>query len=149
MIYDGVLAKLLGIELAEMEQALRKQFGKKAKAVELNMGALKAGFDYAERALHQAGSVQHRADERDAREDSDRGQRRRGDRLHDGRRHGRGLVSDHAVLVAAARSLIGYMKKYRIDKETGQGDFRGRAGRRRDRVDRHGRSARAGPAPAR
>ena len=32
MIYDGVLAKLLGIDLAEMEQALGKQLGKKAKA---------------------------------------------------------------------------------------------------------------------
>src|SRR5437868_8457045 len=47
MIYDGVLSKLLGIEMAEMEKALRKQFGKKAKAAELNMGALKAGSEYA------------------------------------------------------------------------------------------------------
>src|SRR5881409_1755415 len=48
MIYDGVLAKLLGIDLAHMEKALAKQLGKKAKAVTLNAGALKAGFDYAE-----------------------------------------------------------------------------------------------------
>src|ERR1700722_18898772 len=48
MIYDGVLAKLLGIDLALMEQALAKQLGKKAKAVTLNVGALKAGWDYAE-----------------------------------------------------------------------------------------------------
>src|SRR5215208_6947468 len=48
MIYDGVLAKLLGIDLALMEKALAKQLGKKAKAVVLNAGALKAGFDYAE-----------------------------------------------------------------------------------------------------
>src|SRR3954463_10121014 len=48
MIHDGILAKLLGIDLAYMEQALAKQLGRKAKAVTLNQGALKAGWDYAE-----------------------------------------------------------------------------------------------------
>ena len=48
MIYDGILAKLLGIDLALMQQALGRQLGKKAKAVTLNQGALKAGWDYAE-----------------------------------------------------------------------------------------------------
>src|ERR1700686_3598452 len=47
MIYDGVLAKILGIDMALMEQALTRQLGKKAKAVTLNQGALKAGWDYA------------------------------------------------------------------------------------------------------
>src|SRR5512147_2703840 len=31
MIYDGILAKLLGIDLAQMENALHKQLGKKLK----------------------------------------------------------------------------------------------------------------------
>src|SRR5262249_13605428 len=48
LIYDGVLAKLLGIDKARMEKALSKQLGKKGKAVALNQGALKAGWDYAE-----------------------------------------------------------------------------------------------------
>src|SRR5436309_5230679 len=48
MIYDGILAKLLGIDPAAMDKALNKQLGKKAKAVALNSGALKAGWDYAE-----------------------------------------------------------------------------------------------------
>src|SRR5437763_7031365 len=48
MLYDGILAKLLGVDLKYMDQALAKQPGKKAKAVTLNAGALKAGFDYAE-----------------------------------------------------------------------------------------------------
>src|SRR2546423_11814900 len=47
MIYDGILAKLLGIDMALMEKALAKQLGRKAKAVTLTAGALKAGFDYA------------------------------------------------------------------------------------------------------
>src|SRR6478672_10069515 len=44
MIYDGILAKLLGIDMALMEKALGKQLGRKAKAVTLNAGALKAGW---------------------------------------------------------------------------------------------------------
>src|SRR3954452_7783548 len=48
MIYDGILAKLLGIDPALMEQALYKQLGKKAKAVALNSAALKTGWEYAD-----------------------------------------------------------------------------------------------------
>src|SRR3989442_10171902 len=48
MIYDGILAKLLGIDLVLMDKALGKQLGKKAKAVTLNAAALRAGWDYAE-----------------------------------------------------------------------------------------------------
>jgi 2-oxoglutarate ferredoxin oxidoreductase subunit alpha len=46
MIYDGVLSNLLNIDLGQMEHALKKQLGKKLKAVELNMGALEAGAAY-------------------------------------------------------------------------------------------------------
>ena len=48
MIYDGVLSRLLSIDMAQMDKALRKQLGKKQKAIDLNMAALKAGYDYAE-----------------------------------------------------------------------------------------------------
>src|SRR3954471_13214428 len=48
MIYDGILAKLLGIDPALMDKALSRQLGKKAKAVTLNAAALKAGYEYAE-----------------------------------------------------------------------------------------------------
>ena len=51
MIYDGVLAKLLNIDLGQMEHALKKQLGKKLKAIELNMAALEAGSAYAEKNL--------------------------------------------------------------------------------------------------
>lgn len=47
MIYVGVLAKLLDIDMAEVEKALRKQFAKKVKAANLNFGAAQAGFEYA------------------------------------------------------------------------------------------------------
>ncbi|HUK23898.1 MAG TPA: 2-oxoacid:acceptor oxidoreductase subunit alpha [Terriglobales bacterium] len=47
MIYVGVMAKLLEIDMGEVEKALRKQFAKKVKAANLNMAAAQAGFDYA------------------------------------------------------------------------------------------------------
>jgi 2-oxoglutarate ferredoxin oxidoreductase subunit alpha len=47
MIYVGVVAKLLGIEMPEIEKAIRKQFATKQKAANLNLAAVKAGFDYA------------------------------------------------------------------------------------------------------
>src|SRR5215468_3602235 len=43
MIYDGVVAQLLSIDMEEIRKALVKQFGKKkAKAADLNWGAAKA-----------------------------------------------------------------------------------------------------------
>jgi len=48
MIYDGVVAHLLGIDMEEVRRALLKQFGtKKAKAAELNWNAVVAGRDFA------------------------------------------------------------------------------------------------------
>jgi len=51
MIYVGVVAKLLEIDIAEVEKAIRKQFATKAKAANLNFAAAKAGFDYAAASL--------------------------------------------------------------------------------------------------
>jgi len=47
MIYVGVVARLLEIDLGEVEKAIRKQFAKKVKAANLNLAAVKAGYDYA------------------------------------------------------------------------------------------------------
>ncbi|HEX8817898.1 MAG TPA: 2-oxoacid:acceptor oxidoreductase subunit alpha [Terriglobales bacterium] len=47
MVYVGVVAKLLEIDMAEVEKALRKQFAKKQKAANLNWAAAQAGYDYA------------------------------------------------------------------------------------------------------
>ena len=51
MIYVGVLAKLLEIDMAEIEKAIRKQFAKKVKAANLNLAAVQAGYDYAAASL--------------------------------------------------------------------------------------------------
>src|ERR1700690_1968072 len=51
MIYVGVVAKLIDIEMAEIEIAIRRQFAKKVKAANLNLAAVQAGFDYAAASL--------------------------------------------------------------------------------------------------
>ncbi|HEU5234388.1 MAG TPA: 2-oxoacid:acceptor oxidoreductase subunit alpha [Terriglobales bacterium] len=51
MIYVGVVAQLLGIDMKQVEAALRKQFAKKIKAADLNMNAARAGYDYAAASL--------------------------------------------------------------------------------------------------
>src|SRR3989442_6106318 len=48
MIYDGILGKLLDIDMGQMEKALMKQLGKKAKDAQMNIAALQACWDYAE-----------------------------------------------------------------------------------------------------
>ena len=47
MVYVGVVAQLLAIDLGVVESGLRRQFAKKQKVFDENFGALKAGFDYA------------------------------------------------------------------------------------------------------
>src|SRR5580700_9574882 len=54
MVYVGVVARLLNLDMAEVEKALRKQFAKKVKAAELNWNAAKAGYDYAAASLTKA-----------------------------------------------------------------------------------------------
>lgn len=53
MLYDGVVAYMLDIEMEEIRKALFKQFGpKKVKAAELNWGAAQAGYDWAKANVH-------------------------------------------------------------------------------------------------
>jgi 2-oxoglutarate/2-oxoacid ferredoxin oxidoreductase subunit alpha len=122
MIYDGILAKLLGIDLTMMEQALGKQLGRKAKAVTLNQGALKAGWDYAEANFtKQDPFVVERMNET------------AGKILIEGNSAAAiGCMMAGVTVVAwypitpsssLCESLITYMKKYRVDKATGKATF--------------------------
>jgi 2-oxoglutarate ferredoxin oxidoreductase subunit alpha len=56
MVYVGVVANLLTLEMAEVEKAIRKQFAKKVKAANLNLAAAQAGFDYAKANLQKRGA---------------------------------------------------------------------------------------------
>jgi 2-oxoglutarate ferredoxin oxidoreductase subunit alpha len=48
MVYVGVVAWALGIELGVVEEAVKRQFAKKQKVFDLNFGAVKAGWEYAQ-----------------------------------------------------------------------------------------------------
>jgi 2-oxoglutarate ferredoxin oxidoreductase subunit alpha len=56
MVYVGVVAQLLEIEMGEVEKAIRKQFAKKVKAANLNLAAAQAGFDHAKANLVKRGA---------------------------------------------------------------------------------------------
>jgi 2-oxoglutarate ferredoxin oxidoreductase subunit alpha len=51
MVYVGVAAKLLSIDMDILEKTVRKQFAKKVKAAELNLNAVRVGYDYASSTL--------------------------------------------------------------------------------------------------
>src|SRR5438094_3555856 len=122
MMYDGILAKLLGIDLSLMEQALSKQLGKKAKAVTLNQGALKAGWDYAETKFTKQDPYY-----------IEKANLTSGKILIEGNAAAAiGCMMAGVTVVAwypitpsssLCESLIGYMKKYRVDPESGKATF--------------------------
>jgi len=51
MVYVGVVAQLLSIDLAVVEKSVKKQFAKKQKVFDLNYSAVQAGFNYAQEKL--------------------------------------------------------------------------------------------------
>lgn len=122
MIYDGVLAKLLGIEMAEIEKALRKQFKKKVKAVDLNFGAARAGFEFAEKNLPKTDRFY-----------LDWMDKTQGKILIDGNAAAALGAMFAGVTVATwypitpssslCETLIHYMKRYRVDRETKKATF--------------------------
>jgi 2-oxoglutarate/2-oxoacid ferredoxin oxidoreductase subunit alpha len=122
MIYDGILAKILGIDLKLMELALAKQLGRKAKAVTLNQGALKAGWDYAEANFTKQDPFIIETMNETA-----------GKILIEGNAAAAiGCMMAGVTVVAwypitpsssLCESLIGYMKSYRMDKATGKATF--------------------------
>src|SRR5437764_14735683 len=122
MIYPGVLARILGLDMKLMEQALGKQLGKKAKAVVLNAAALKAGYEYAEANLTKQDPFFIEPMNETA-----------GKILIEGNAAAAiGCMMAGVTVVAwypitpsssLCESLIGYMKKYRVDKTTGKATF--------------------------
>jgi 2-oxoglutarate ferredoxin oxidoreductase subunit alpha len=51
MIYVGVVAKILSLDMKAVETAVRRQFAKKQKAADLNWAAIEAGYNYASESL--------------------------------------------------------------------------------------------------
>lgn len=57
MIYVGVAARLLGIDMEEVKKAIAKQLKGKTKAIELNQTACMAGYDWAMEHLEDQGHI--------------------------------------------------------------------------------------------
>jgi 2-oxoglutarate ferredoxin oxidoreductase subunit alpha len=122
MIYDGVLARLLGIEMEEIRTGLRKQFRKKAKAVDLNFNAAQVGYDYAARTFQKHDPYY-----------LERMDQTRGKIVIDGNSAcalgamfaGVTVVAWYPITPSSSvcETLIEYMKRYRVDKETGKATF--------------------------
>ena len=123
MIYDGVVAWLLSIDMEEIHKALFKQFGKrKAKAAELNWGACQAGYDYASKTFTKTDPYR-----------VERMNETAGKIIIEGNAAAAlGCVFAGATVVtwypitpssSLVEFMIGYLKRFRIDKETGKATY--------------------------
>jgi 2-oxoglutarate ferredoxin oxidoreductase subunit alpha len=119
MIYVGVAVWLLGIDMAEIEKALAKQFKSKATAVEINMKAIRGGLEWAEKNLTKRDPFR-----------LERMNATAGKIIIDGNAAAAiGCMMGGVQFLAwypitpsssLAESLIDYAGKYRIDPETGE-----------------------------
>jgi 2-oxoglutarate/2-oxoacid ferredoxin oxidoreductase subunit alpha len=123
MIYDGVVAWLLSIEMKEIHKALFKQFGKrKAKAAELNWGACQAGYEYASKTFTKTDPYR-----------VERMNETAGKIIVEGNAAAAlGCVFAGATVVtwypitpssSLVEFMIGYLKRFRIDQETGKATY--------------------------
>jgi 2-oxoglutarate ferredoxin oxidoreductase subunit alpha len=123
MIYDGVLSHLLSIDLDEMIKALSSQLGRKPKAMALNQSALEAGAKYAQDHFPE---IEHpyRIQRMNKTEKQI---------LVEGNQAaamgcmfaGCTVVAWYPITPSSSlpEALIGYMRKYRMDKETDKATF--------------------------
>ncbi|MGI9103084.1 MAG: 2-oxoacid:acceptor oxidoreductase subunit alpha [Terriglobales bacterium] len=116
MIYVGVVAQILKLDMTEVEKAIRKQFGRKVKAADLNVNAAKAGYDYAVASLPKADPFS-----------IERMDKNQGKIIIDGNSAaalgcmfaGVTVVTWYPITPSSSlvETLIEYMKEYRINKE--------------------------------
>ena len=123
MIYDGVVAWILSVDMEEVQKALVKQFGKrKAKAAELNWNAARAGYDFAAKTFAKSGA--YRVERMNA---------TAGKIIIDGNSAcalgamfaGVTVVTWYPITPSSSlvESLIAYMRRFRTDPETGKATY--------------------------
>jgi 2-oxoglutarate ferredoxin oxidoreductase subunit alpha len=122
IIYDGVLAHLLGIEMEEIRKALFKQFSNKPKAAELNWGAVQAGYEFAAKELEKIDPFR-----------VERMNATAGKIIIEGNAAsalgamfaGVSVVTWYPITPSSslAESLTEYARRYRMDPETGKATF--------------------------
>jgi 2-oxoglutarate ferredoxin oxidoreductase subunit alpha len=122
IVYVGALAALLGIDLAEIDHLLGKQFKGKTKLINLNSTALRLGHDYVEKNLKGACGLKIVKSDKV------------GDRifLAGNDAAGLGAVYGGATVCAwypitpstsLAEAFTAHCKKFRVDPVTGQNKF--------------------------
>jgi 2-oxoglutarate/2-oxoacid ferredoxin oxidoreductase subunit alpha len=122
MVYVGVMAELLSIDVDEVEKAIRKQFKNKTKAAETNVQAVRVGMDYAKANLLKTDRFR-----------IERMNRTRGKIIIDGNAAaalgamfgGCTVVTWYPITPSTSlvEQMIDYMKQYRIDPKTGKATF--------------------------
>lgn len=123
MIYDGIVAHLLGLDMEEVHTALKRQFGvRKQKAADLNWNAVLAGEEYAR--SHFTKSDPFRIQRMNA---------TAGRIIIDGNSAaamgcmfaGVTVVTWYPITPSSSlvETLITYMKRYRIDKDTDKATY--------------------------
>jgi 2-oxoglutarate ferredoxin oxidoreductase subunit alpha len=122
MVYVGVLAQLLSLDMAEVQRAIQRQFKNKARAAELNLKAVQAGYDYA--AGHLVKSDPFRIEKMN---------KTQGKIIIDGNGAaalgamfgGCTVVTWYPITPSTSlvEQLADYMKEYRIDPQTGKATF--------------------------
>ncbi|MCA9742846.1 MAG: 2-oxoacid:acceptor oxidoreductase subunit alpha [Deferribacteres bacterium] len=122
IVYNGIVAKLIGIEMAEVEEAIRKQFPNKPKAAALNIQAAQIGFEFAAEKLPSQDKFR-----------LERMDKTKGKIIIDGNAAaalgclfaGVTVVTWYPITPSSSliESLIDYLRRYRIDPETGKATF--------------------------
>ena len=122
MIYDGVLGKLLQIDMQQMDAALEKQLGRKPKAVALNRGALEIGYRYASEHLEKQDSLT--LEPMDKTQDLILVEGNAAAALG-AMMAGVTVVTWYPITPSSSlcETLIDYLQKYRIDSKTGKATF--------------------------
>jgi 2-oxoglutarate/2-oxoacid ferredoxin oxidoreductase subunit alpha len=122
MISVGVIAQILEIDPAEIEKAIRKQFVSKSKAAEINIRAARVGMEFARGSLPKTDPFR-----------IERMDKTRGKIIVDGNTAaalgamfgGCTVVTWYPITPSTSivEQMIAYMRKYRMDPETGKPTF--------------------------
>ena len=121
LVYVGVVAHVLGVDLEEVDRSLTAQLGRKPKALDMNRAAVKAGAEYAAQNLKPAPfRVERRG-------------KTSGKILIEGNQAaalgamfgGVTFLSWYPITPSSslAESLQGYLERYRRDPKTGEATF--------------------------
>jgi 2-oxoglutarate ferredoxin oxidoreductase subunit alpha len=122
MIYVGIMANLLSLDMGEVEYVIRKTFRNKANATELNLKSVRAGFEFAAANLVKTDPFR-----------IERMTENLGKMIIDGNRAaalgamfgGCTVATWYPITPSTSliEALADYMERYRIDEKTGKATF--------------------------